>query len=454
KINNVTSGMIYNTVIQKERRGDYLGGTVQVIPHITNEIKDRMRRVSADGSWDVIIVEIGGTVGDIESLPFLEAIRQYRKELGRFNSLHIHVTLVPYLKSSEEFKTKPTQHSVKELRSIGIHPDIIVLRTEKSLNDNIKEKVSLFCDVEKEAVIELKNVKSIYEVPLNVAKENLDNIVINYLNLETKERDLTMWEALVNKMYHAKESITIAIVGKYVGLGDSYISVVESIHHASTSHDYKAEIKWIDSEALEKKTKEELKELFSDVSGIVVPGGFGVRGVEGKIRAIQYAREHKIPYLGLCLGMQTAVIEFARNILGLHKANSSEFDENTKYPVIDLMPDQKYVSEKGGTMRLGLYPCKIKKDTLLRKLYDKEVVYERHRHRYEFNNTFRDEFESKGFVLSGTSPDDRLVEVIEIPDHPYFIATQYHPEFKSRPAAPHPLFEGFIKAAIMLGKNG
>lgn len=454
RINNVTTGMIYHTVIQKERRGDYLGGTVQVIPHITNEIKDRMRRVGAENNCDVVIIEIGGTVGDIESLPFLEAIRQFRKELGRDNSVHIHLTLVPYLKSSGEFKTKPTQHSVKELRSIGILPDIIALRTDKPLNKEIKDKVSLFCDVEKEAVIEMVNVKSIYEVPLNIAKQNLDNIVVKYLNLKTKDRELAVWEEIVRKMYSAKESITVAIVGKYVGLNDSYISVVESIYHACIEHDRKANIKWVDSEELESKTASEVRELFSDVQGIIVPGGFGMRGVEGKITAIRYARENKIPYLGLCLGMQAAVIEFARNVLNLEGANSTEFNEETAHPVIDLLPEQKYISEKGGTMRLGLYPCKVKAGTILQKIYSEEVVYERHRHRYEFNNVYREDFESKGLIFSGISPDDRLVEVVEIPDHPFFVASQFHPEFKSRPTSPHPLFASFINTVVSLDTDG
>ncbi len=448
KINNVTSGMIYNTVIQKERRGDYLGGTVQVIPHITNEIKDRIRQVGMVGDCDVVIIEVGGTVGDIESLPFLEAIRQFRKELGRNNSVHIHMTLVPHLQSSGEFKTKPTQHSVKELRSIGIHPDIIVLRTERKLGENIKEKVALFCDVEKEAVIELRNVKSIYEVPLNIAKEKLDHIVIDYLHLSTGIRDLQSWELMVNKMYHAKKELKIAIVGKYVGMGDAYISIVESIHHACIDHECKASILWVDSEELESKSDQEAHDLLHEVNAILVPGGFGHRGVEGKIRAIRFARENKIPYLGLCLGMQTAVIEYARHVLGFQNANSSEFDELSPYPVIDLMPEQKEVANKGGTMRLGLYPCKIKEGSLLCSIHGAEIIYERHRHRYEMNNLYRKEFEQKGLVISGVSPDDRLVEVIELSDHPFFIATQYHPEFKSRPTRPHPLFERYIQAAI------
>ena len=448
KINNVTTGMIYNTVLQNERRGDYLGGTVQVVPHITNEIKDRMRRVGQESNCDVIIVEIGGTVGDIESLPFLEAIRQFRKELGRDNSVHIHVTLVPYLKSSGEFKTKPTQHSVKELRSIGIHPDIIVLRTERALDANLKEKVSLFCDVEKEAVIELKNVKSIYEVPLNVAKENLDTIVLKYLCINAKDRDLSIWEDIINKLFSAKDTIKIAIAGKYVGLNDSYLSVVESINHACIKEKLKAEIIWIDTEELEKLTDKEVQVLLQEVCGIIIPGGFGVRGIEGKIRVAKYARENNIPYLGLCLGMQIAVIEFARNVLGYKDANSSEFNTSSSHPVIDLMPDQKQISDKGGTMRLGLFPCKIKPATLLSRLYKDEIIFERHRHRYEFNNIYKDDFEKQSFIFAGSSPDDKLVEVIELPNHPFFIASQYHPEFKSRPTRPHPLFIGLIEAAI------
>jgi CTP synthase len=425
-----------------------LGGTVQVIPHITNEIKDRMRQVGQNSGCDVVLIEIGGTVGDIESLPFLEAIRQFRKELGRNNSVHIHVTLVPYLKSSNEFKTKPTQHSVKELRSIGIQPDIIVLRTERALTSGIKEKVAQFCDVEAEGCIELRDAKSIYEVPLNVANEKLDDIVVKYLCLDTQPRDLGAWELMVQKMYNAKESVNVAIVGKYVGSGDSYISIVESIRHACIDLDHKANIVWFDSEKIESKTDEEITAIFKGVQGICIPGGFGNRGVEGKIRTIQFARENNIPFLGLCLGMQTACIEFARNVIGIKDANSSEFAPDGAHSVIDLMPDQKDVSDKGGTMRLGLYPCKVKEGTLLRKQCQDKVIFERHRHRYEFNNTYRNDFESKGFVFSGLSPDDRLVEVIELPSHPYFIATQYHPEFKSRPNRPHPLFEGFIEAAI------
>jgi CTP synthase len=451
KINNVTSGMIYHNVLSKERRGDYLGGTVQVIPHITNEIKDHIRKVSEVNAVDVVIIEVGGTVGDIESLPFLEAIRQFRKELGRHNSVHIHATLIPYLSSSGEFKTKPTQHSVKELRSLGIQPDIICLRTEKALEQDVKDKISLFCDVEKRAVIELINVKSIYEVPLNVAKEGLDDIVIDYLQLtQAKERDLKDWEEMVKKLYGAKKQIKIAIVGKYVGLNDSYLSVVESLYHAGLYNDHKIDIVWIDSEKLENLSEEDFKNTLKDVQGIVVPGGFGVRGVEGKITTIKYARENNIPYLGLCLGMQMAVIEFARNVLGYTDANSKEFDLKTDHPVIDLMPDQKYITNKGGTMRLGAYPCTIKEGTLLYECYKQTNISERHRHRYEFNNEYRSVCEENGLVFSGTSPDNKLVEVVEYPKHPFFIASQYHPEFKSRPNSPHPMFREFVKAAIAI----
>jgi CTP synthase len=444
RINNVTTGIIYNTVLQKERKGDYLGGTVQVIPHITNEIKERIHRVSEENPCDVVIIEIGGTVGDIESLPFLEAIRQFRKDVGRENFVHIHVTLVPYLKAAGEFKTKPTQHSVKELRTIGIQPDVIVLRTERQLKKEIKEKISLFCDVEKAAVIEMKDVKSIYEVPLSLLNQKLDEVILGLLNVPYKPVDLTSWENMVKKMYSAKEVLKIALVGKYVNLGDAYISVIESLRHSCIQQGLKLEVVWVNSEEIESFTEKELKALLKEVQGILVPGGFGNRGIEGKIRAIKYAREHDIPFLGLCLGMQAAVIEFARHALNFKKANSSEFDKDSPYPVIDLLPEQKYVSDMGGTMRLGLYPCKTLEGSRLMSVYKDAVVYERHRHRYEFNNIYRQEFEEKGFVFSGTSPDGRLVEVIELPDHPFFIASQYHPEFKSRPTGPHPLFDSFV----------
>lgn len=452
KSNNVTAGMIYASVIAKERRGDYLGGTVQVIPHITNEIKERIKRVTKDRYFDIVIIEIGGTVGDIEGLPFLEAIRQFRKEIGRNNAINIHVTLVPYLNSSGEFKTKPTQHSTKELRALGIQPDIIVCRTERPMEDDLKEKISLFCDVEREAVIEMADVPSIYEVPIMLEKEMLDDIVIKYLAIKANPRNLVEWKKMVARMKSCQDHVNIAIVGKYVELSDAYISVVESLKHAGIEYDHKIKIKWINSENAETSG---IEHDLAGVHGIVVPGGFGLRGVEGKLMAIRYARENKVPYLGLCLGMQTAVIEFGRNVVGLTGAHSTEFVPNTTYPVIDLLPEQKDVVDLGGTMRLGGYPCKVKDNTLLRKVYQSELIYERHRHRYEFNNHYRKMFEEAGMVFSGLSPDDRLVEVVEIPSLPFFIATQYHPEFKSRPNNPHPLFKGLVQAAIIYaGEQG
>lgn len=445
KSNNVTAGMIYANVIAKERRGDYLGGTVQVIPHITNEIKGRIKRATKDKHFDLVIIEIGGTVGDIEGLPFLEAIRQFKKEIGRNNAINIHATLVPYLKTSGEFKTKPTQHSVKELRSIGIQPEIIVCRCETPLDDELKEKISLFCDVEREAVIEMADASTIYEVPLMVEEEGLDDIVVKYLELEVGPKNMSDWTKMVTKMKSAAEAVTIALVGKYVELGDAYISVVEALKHAGIENDHKIKIKWVNSEIAEEKG---LEHDLADVHAVVVPGGFGKRGVNGKIDAIRYARENNIPFLGLCLGMQSAVIEFGRNVLGFEGAHSTEFLPDTKYPVIDLLPEQKDVVDLGGTMRLGVYPCKVKENTKLRAAHAEEVIYERHRHRYEFNNEYREDFEKAGMVFSGLSPDSRLVEVVEVPEHPFFVATQYHPEFKSRPTGAHPLFRDLVKAAI------
>ncbi len=446
KANNVTSGMVYWSVLSRERRGDYLGGTVQVVPHITNEIKERIKRVTAKEHFDVVICEIGGTVGDIESLPHLEAIRQFRKDVGRDNCINIHVTLVPFLDTSHEFKTKPTQHSVKELREIGIHPDIIVCRSRDPLTQDLKDKISLFCDVAKDAVIGLPDIGSLYEVPLALERERLDEIVVKYLDLFSDRADMSSWEAMVETQKTPEHSIKIAIVGKYTELRDSYISIVESLKHGGISNKAHVEIKWINAEWIE--SQDDLEPIFRDVHGILVPGGFGIRGIEGKIKSIKYSRENKIPYLGLCLGMQTAVIEFGRNICKLENANSSEFDTETKHPVIDLMEEQVTVSEKGGTMRLGAYPCKIKKGTLLDALYnDGDVIQERHRHRYEFNNKYKAQFEKAGMVFSGIYEEKNLVEVIELPSHPFFIATQYHPEFKSRPNRPHPVFVGFVKAA-------
>ena len=449
KASNVTTGKIYQSVINKERKGEYLGSTIQVIPHITNEIKDRVLRVGKNDNADIVITEIGGTVGDIESLPFLEAIRQVKKDVPNRNDvIYVHVTLVPYIAAAGELKTKPTQHSVKELRSIGIQPDIIVCRTVEKLSDEMKKKIGMFCDVEPEAVINNLTADSIYEVPLLMEQEGLDHIALKKLGLEDRPVDMEDWKAMVERMTTAKKEVQIALVGKYVRLHDAYLSVAEALSHAGYAMGAKVNIRWINSEILEEE-KPDLDEVFAGVDGIVVPGGFGYRGVEGKIDAIRYARENKIPFLGLCLGMQCAVIEFARNVCHMECANSSEFIPDTKYPVIDLMPDQEDVTEKGGTMRLGIYPCKLKEGTKARDLYEnQEIVYERHRHRYEVSNEFRPQMEAAGLVISCTSPDDRLVEIIELKDHPYFAATQAHPEFKSRPNRPHPLFNGFIEAAV------
>lgn len=449
KASNVTTGKVYQSVINKERKGEYLGSTIQVIPHITNEIKERVMRVGKADNADIVITEIGGTVGDIESLPFLEAIRQVRKDLPNKNDvIYIHVTLVPYISAAEELKTKPTQHSVKELRSIGIQPDIIVCRTVKELSEDMKKKIALFCDVEPDAVINNLTADSIYDVPLLMEQEGLDHIALKKLGLADRPVDLSDWKDMVARIHNAKGVTRIALVGKYVKLHDAYLSVVEALSHAGYAYGTKIDIQWVNSEEIE-ENKPDLSEIFKDVDGIIVPGGFGYRGIEGKIEAIRYARENKIPYLGLCLGMQCAVIEFARNVCGMKKANSSEFIPDTPYPVIDLMSDQEDVTEKGGTMRLGIYPCKLKDGTKARKLYDnKEIIYERHRHRYEVSNELRPILEKAGLIISGTSPDGRLVEIIELKDHPYFEATQAHPEFKSRPNRPHPLFLGFIEAAL------
>lgn len=452
KASNVTTGKVYQSVINKERKGEYLGSTIQVIPHITNEIKERVLHVGRNDNADIVITEIGGTVGDIESLPFLEAIRQVKKDVPNRNDvLYIHVTLIPYIHAAGELKTKPTQHSVKELRSIGIQPDIIVCRTEKTVSDDMKKKIALFCDVDARAVINNETCSTIYEVPLLLQEEGLDRIVLEKLGLEDRHCDMDEWTAMVNRIKETDASdkeINIALVGKYVALHDAYLSVVESLHHAGYANGVQVKIKWIDSEELEKPGVN-LDEVFGDVSGIVIPGGFGSRGVEGKIATVRYAREHKVPFLGLCLGMQCAVIEFARDVCGMKDANSTEFVPDTPYPVIDLMADQADVTEKGGTMRLGTYPCKLLEGSIARSLYDNnEIIYERHRHRYEVNNDFRAKLEEKGLVFSGTSPDNRLVEIIELKDHPYFEATQAHPEFKSRPTRPHPLFMGLIKAAL------
>jgi CTP synthase len=447
KLNSVTTGSIYQAVINKERRGDYNGGTVQVIPHITNEIIERIDRVAKDTNPDVVITEIGGTVGDIESLPFLEAIRQFRKRVGRRNVIYLHVTLVPWISTAGEMKTKPTQHSVKELRSIGIQPDILVCRSVKPLPQGIKEKLSEFCDVPVEAVINAPDASSIYEVPLIMEQEGLAVQAIELLNLEQRTPDLSQWQNLVSRMQTSTQEVKIAIVGKYTQLGDAYLSVAEALRHGAIATGAKLEIKWINSEEIE---SHDAAKYLCDVQGILVPGGFGIRGVDGKIAAIKYAREHRIPFLGLCLGMQAATIEWAQNIAKLDRANSSEFDADTPNPVIALLPEQHDIVDLGGTMRLGLYPCRLEEHTLAYKLYQQGAIYERHRHRYEFNNAYRNLFLESGYVISGTSPDTRLVEIIERPDHPFFIATQFHPEFQSTPSLPHPLFTGFMSAALAI----
>jgi CTP synthase len=445
KSSNVTTGKIYWSVISKERKGDYLGGTVQVIPHITNEIKERVYRVARETEADVVITEIGGTVGDIESQPFLEAIRQVKYEVGVEDVCFIHVTLVPYLGKSGELKTKPTQHSVKELRSIGIQPDIIVCRSEKPISEDIKRKIGLFCNVDSKSVIQNLDAENLYEVPLMLHNEGLDTLLCKKLNLNCNEADNTEWSAMVDKIKHLSKSVNIALVGKYVELHDAYISVVESLSHGGYANDANVNIIWINSVDV---TRGNVAEVLAAADGILVPGGFGDRGIDGKIEAIRYAREKNIPMFGICLGMQCSVIEFARNVVNLKGAHSSEIDPETPYPVIDLMPDQKDIDEKGGTMRLGLYACKLTKGTKSAQAYGEEVIYERHRHRYEFNNEYRKQLTEAGMVIAGTSPDGRLVEIVELPDHPWFVGVQFHPELKSRPNRPHPLFREFIKASL------
>ena len=445
RLNSVTTGSIYQAVLNKERRGEYMGGTVQVIPHITTEIKDRIQRVAHDTNPDVVITEIGGTVGDIESLPFLEAIRQFRKDVGRKNVLYMHVTLVPWIPSAGEMKTKPTQHSVKELRSIGIQPDILVCRCDRPLPMGLKLKMSEFCDVPVECVITSQDAISIYEVPLMLEREGLAEQAIDLLHLERRQPNLTQWQNIVDHLYRPTHKIEIGIVGKYVQLNDAYLSVTEALRHATLATGGELILRWINSEDLE---TDDAKKYLAGIDGLVVPGGFGIRGVDGKIAAVKYARELQIPFLGLCLGMQCAVVEWARNLAGLKEANSAEFDPTGAHPVINLLPEQQDVVDLGGTMRLGLYPCRIEPNTLAHKLYGKEVIYERHRHRYEFNNAYRNLFLQSGYQVSGTSPDGRLVEIIELPSHPFFIASQFHPEFQSRPSAPHPLFLGLVNAAL------
>ena len=447
---NFTTGAIYKSLIARERRGDFLGGTVQVIPHVTNAIKDKFRRIEEQTGSDVVITELGGTIGDIESQPFVEAIRQYRKEAGPENVCYIHVSLVPYIAAAHEVKTKPTQHSVKELRSFGIQPDIIVLRSDHHIDDAIRGKIASFCDVDTDCVFTNEDCASIYDVPQLLAEQDFDLRVCERLGLDPRERDMSAWNEFLRKQNHANhhtDRVKIAVVGKYTQLPDAYLSVIEALHHAGVFYDRHVDVQLVDGESLDAQS---VNEVLSDASGILVPGGFGKRALEGKILAAEYAREHKIPYLGICLGMQVAVCEFARNVAGLAGASSSEFDPDGPYSVIDLMSSQEDVTEKGGTMRLGAYPCKLAEGTLAREAYDDELVYERHRHRFEFNNAFRDQLEAAGLVISGVSPDERLVEMVELPRdvHPWFVATQAHPEFKSRPTKPQPLFREFVRASI------
>lgn len=451
QINNVTSGSVYQTVINKERKGDYLGATVQTIPHITNEIKSRIVKATNQFKPDFLIIEIGGTIGDIESLPFIESIRQFKAEVGFGNAISIHCTLLPYLPTSGELKTKPSQHSVTVLRSYGLQPEVLVCRTTRSIPKTEKEKLALFCSVPKEAVIECKDMKSIYEVPLALEEQKMASVVLKMLNLEDKKPNLTSWKSLVEKIKNPKMTLKVAIAGKYTKLSDAYISVVESLKHAGYANDAQIEIKWINSEDCIDQQK--AQELLKDVDAVVVPGGFGIRGIEGKLNVIRYARENNLPFLGLCLGMQCAVIEYSRNVLGLKGANSTEFDENTPYPVIDLMLEQKNVQGYGGTMRLGQYECHIKKGSKANIAYSSTKISERHRHRYEVNNEYMEKLKKAGLVFSGLSPDGMLAEMIELPELDWFVASQFHPEFKSRPESPHPLFNGLISTAAKRIKN-
>lgn len=443
--NNTTTGQVYYEVISKERRGDYLGATVQVIPHITDEIRGRISKLGDTGRYDIVITEIGGTVGDIESLPFLEAMRQFMLKVGRRNALNIHVTLVPFIKSAGELKTKPTQHSVKTLLEIGVQPDILLCRTEKKLTRDLREKIGLFCNVASEDVMEARDVESIYEVPIMFAKEKLDEIVIEKLNIQCGHHDLRNWTKFVNRVTNPSGTVRIGICGKYTDLRDAYKSIMESFVHAGAENNVAVNLTWIRAEDLEQGDP---ASRLSDLSGLLVPGGFGERGVEGKIRAIQYVRKNKIPYLGICLGLQCAVIEFARNVCGMKGANSTEFNGKTRHNVIDMMLEQKNVKEKGGTMRLGSYPCELQKGTKAYRAYRKELVYERHRHRYEVNNKFKKQLADHGMIFSGICPQNNLVEIIELADHPWFVAGQFHPELRSRATNAHPLFREFVRAAM------
>jgi CTP synthase len=445
KYSNVTTGQVYGAVIAKERHGDYLGGTVQVIPHITDEIKQRIRRNAEDASADVAIVEIGGTVGDIEGLPFLEAIRQFRKDVGIENVMYVHVTLIPFVGPWGEQKTKPTQHSVMKLREIGIQPDVLICRTKRPMSQDMRDKISLFCDVDKDAVIEALDTETIYEIPVRFEDEGLAYLVMRRLGLQDGDADLNDWRRMVEVLKKPPHRVEIGIVGKYTGNGDAYISIAEAVKHGGIANDAGVKITFVDSEQL---TDDNVAEHLSGLDGIIVAGGFGGRGIEGKVAAIKYARENAVPFLGLCLGLQMAVVEIARNVCGLEGANSEEVDPDTPHPVIHLLPEQQGVKDKGATMRLGLYPCRIKDGTLAARLYQEDLVHERHRHRFEVNNGYRPQLERGGLVMSGVSPDYRLVEIVELAKHPFFIGTQFHPEFKSRPNRPHPLFAGLVQAAL------
>jgi len=445
KYSNLTTGKVYWNVLNKERRGEYLGSTVQVIPHITNEIKEFIYRVGRKTNADVFITEIGGTIGDIESQPFIEAVRQISLEVGKENSLFIHVTLVPYLRGSGEHKSKPTQHSVRELRSLGLNPDIVVLRCDEPLEDSIFKKISLFCNVKPDCVIENITLPNLYEVPLMLEKANFSKVVCRELNIDAPEPDLKEWTEMVERLKSRLYTVNIGLVGKYIGLHDAYLSVTEALNHASIYHNTHVKIHWIDSEEI---TSETAEAKLSGLDGIIIPGGFGSRGIEGMIQAARYAREKHIPFFGICLGMQVALIEYARNVAGIEDANSGEFDEQCKHKVIDFMPGQSDHIDKGGTLRLGSYPCVIKPGTTMERCYGTTLINERHRHRYEFNNEYRELLKEHGLTLSGMSPDDRLVETVELSDRPFHVGVQYHPEFKSRPTRPHPLFKGFIEAAL------
>ncbi len=448
---NLTAGQVYMSILGKERRGDFLGGTIQAVPHVTNEIKSRIIALAEETNAEVIVVEVGGTVGDIEGLPFLEAIRQMRNDVGRDNVFYIHVTMLPHMSTTGELKTKPTQHSVKELRAIGVQPDAIICRSDLPMTESVKDKISLFCDVPKEAVISLVTVPKVYEVPLILEDSGLADLLVGSLGLPDNGRDMAEWASMVEHMNQVREVVPIALVGKYVELPDSYISVREALKHAGLFHDKDIEIQWVHSEDIEREGPES---LLKNACGIVVPGGFGSRGVEGMKETARYARENKIPYLGLCLGLQVMVVEFARNVLGLESANSSEFDPDTPYPVIDIMPEQRSVTDKGGTMRLGNYPCQLMEGSLAHKAYTQSLVHERHRHRFEVNNDFREDLENNGLLACGASPDGNLVEIIEVSGHPFMVGVQFHPEFLSRPDHPHPLFRDFVSAAKVTLREG